>query len=571
MGNKSKQKDRGYVTATEWREEWGGAKDRSHLPFRRLPFHCCAISFTPFEDPACTADGTVYDITNIVPYVQKFKRHPVSGEPLQLKDVIKLNFYKNNDGEYHCPMLHKVFTESTHIVAIKPSGNVYCWEAIQELNIKPRFMQDLLTDEKFTRKDIIHIQDPMNLQARNLAKFDHVVKERQLQDPEELLKQQADPAYTLKSMSEDTARAMAKLGGADAQKAFEAGGGGLRAATQRMLAEAQAAGKAKGTIKEKQEGPDPRQAMQGILRHTTSRLQQAPSPAGAASRSFTSTAVNVVTKNTRQRVRVERNPSKKGYLRLHTNLGDLNLELHCDIAPRTCENFILLAESGYYTGTKFHRLIKNFMIQGGDPTGTGSGGESIYGPTFRDEVDSRLLHGERGVLSMANSGKDTNGSQFFILFKSAAHLNFKHTVFGKLVGGLNVLSAMEKVPVDGDDRPEKDIEITGCTLFVNPYKEMEEEERRKAEAARKKAEKDSAPAGPEDEPGSWFTNPSQSAAAQAGQPADGVAGGVGKYLKMPGRETTNGAPAAAAHGAEAAPAVTKHMPQQKGYGNFDAW
>ena len=71
----------------------------------------------------------------------------------------------------------------------------------------------------------------------------------------------------------------------------------------------------------------------------------------------------MVTKNTRQRVRVERNPSKKGYLRLHTNLGDLNLELHCDIAPRTCENFILLAESGYYTGTKFHRLIKNFMIQ----------------------------------------------------------------------------------------------------------------------------------------------------------------------------------------------------------------
>ena len=90
---------------------------------------------------------------------------------------------------------------------------------------------------------------------------------------------------------------------------------------------------------------------------------KAPLLAGAASRSFTSTAVNVVTKNTRQRVRVERNPSKKGYLRLHTNLGDLNLELHCDIAPRTCENFILLAESGYYTGTKFHRLIKNFMIQ----------------------------------------------------------------------------------------------------------------------------------------------------------------------------------------------------------------
>ena len=98
-------------------------------------------------------------------------------------------------------------------------------------------------------------------------------------------------------------------------------------------------------------------------RSTQAASNKAFSLAGAASRSFTSTAVNVVTKNARQRVRVERNPSKKGYLRLHTNLGDLNLELHCDIAPRTCENFILLAESGYYTGTKFHRLIKNFMIQ----------------------------------------------------------------------------------------------------------------------------------------------------------------------------------------------------------------
>jgi len=84
---------------------------------------------------------------------------------------------------------------------------------------------------------------------------------------------------------------------------------------------------------------------------------------GAASRSFTSTAVNVVTRNERQKVRVERNPNKKGYMRLHTNLGNLNLELHCDLAPRTCENFFVLSEGGYYTNTIFHRSIKNFMIQ----------------------------------------------------------------------------------------------------------------------------------------------------------------------------------------------------------------
>ncbi len=84
-----------------------------------------------------------------------------------------------------------------------------------------------------------------------------------------------------------------------------------------------------------------------------------------------------------QRVLVHRTPKSKGYLRLHTNMGDLNIELHCDITPRAAENFMALAESGYYTNTKFHRSIKNFMIQGGDPTGTGKGGQSIYGPTFR--------------------------------------------------------------------------------------------------------------------------------------------------------------------------------------------
>lgn len=96
---------------------------------------------------------------------------------------------------------------------------------------------------------------------------------------------------------------------------------------------------------------------------------------------------------------------------------------------------------------------RNFMIQGGDPTGTGRGGESIWGKPFKDELNSKLVHSGRGVVSMANSGPHTNGSQFFILYKSAKHLNFKHTVFGMVVGGLTTLSAMEKVPVDDDDRP----------------------------------------------------------------------------------------------------------------------
>lgn len=110
MGKKQNSKDRLYVTATEWRVEGGGYKGsaRHDAPFRRLPFHCCGINFTPFEDPVCTEDGTVFDILAAVPYVMRFKRHPVTGAPLALKDLIKLNFHKNTDGEFSCPVTGKV-------------------------------------------------------------------------------------------------------------------------------------------------------------------------------------------------------------------------------------------------------------------------------------------------------------------------------------------------------------------------------------------------------------------------------------------------------------------------------
>jgi hypothetical protein len=104
---KQKSKDRAYITASEWASEWGGAKDRGSLPFSRLPFHCCGLTFTPFSDPVCADDGTCFDIVNIVPYVRKHKRHPVTGAPLELKDLTQLTFHKNAGGEYHCPVLNK--------------------------------------------------------------------------------------------------------------------------------------------------------------------------------------------------------------------------------------------------------------------------------------------------------------------------------------------------------------------------------------------------------------------------------------------------------------------------------
>nr|XP_035954436.1 peptidyl-prolyl cis-trans isomerase-like 3 isoform X3 [Halichoerus grypus] len=116
---------------------------------------------------------------------------------------------------------------------------------------------------------------------------------------------------------------------------------------------------------------------------------------------------------------------------LHTDVGDIKIEVFCERTPKTCENFLALCASNYYNGCIFHRNIKGFMVQTGDPTGTGRGGNSIWGKKFEDEYSEYLKHNVRGVVSMANNGPNTNGSQFFITYGKQPHLDMKYTVFGK--------------------------------------------------------------------------------------------------------------------------------------------
>merc|ERR1712070_262612 len=162
-------------------------------------------------------------------------------------------------------------------------------------------------------------------------------------------------------------------------------------------------------------------------------------------------------------------------LTMHTSLGDMKIELHCDEVPKTCENFLALAASGYYNGTKFHRNIKGFMLQGGDPTGTGKGGECIWGGKFEDEFSDRLKHSERGVLAMANKGPNTNGSQFFILYAKQPHLDKKHSVFGRVIHGLETIDYMEKTPVNEKNRPLQEIKVNSVTIHANPIADMAEQ------------------------------------------------------------------------------------------------
>jgi cyclophilin family peptidyl-prolyl cis-trans isomerase len=152
--------------------------------------------------------------------------------------------------------------------------------------------------------------------------------------------------------------------------------------------------------------------------------------------------------------------SKKYTARFRTEKGDIVVELFADRAPMTVENFVNLARSGFYDGTTFHRVIGGFMAQGGDPTGTGTGGP---GYQFDDEFDPSLRHASAGILSMANAGPGTNGSQFFITYGPTPHLDGKHSVFGKVVDGMNVLRSLRERDPRRDRQPGDRIETIEIT------------------------------------------------------------------------------------------------------------
>ena len=144
---------------------------------------------------------------------------------------------------------------------------------------------------------------------------------------------------------------------------------------------------------------------------------------------------------------------------LETNRGTIELKLYDDVAPKAVENFKGLVDKGYYNGTIFHRVIKGFMIQGGDPTGTGRGGESIWGSPFEDEFSSSVSFDRPGILAMANQGPNTNGSQFFITTAATTWLNMKHTIFGEVVSGYENVTAIETTQTGSGDRPVEEQKI----------------------------------------------------------------------------------------------------------------
>lgn len=157
---------------------------------------------------------------------------------------------------------------------------------------------------------------------------------------------------------------------------------------------------------------------------------------------------------------VRREEARRGpNVLFETTQGSFEIALFTDIAPKAVENMTRLAQKGYYDGLVFHRVIKDFMIQGGDPTATGSGGESIWGEPFEDEFSDSVNFSKPGILAMANSGPRTNGSQFFITVAPTPHLQGRHTIFGEVTSGYEVVQKISETPVGAGDRPASEQKI----------------------------------------------------------------------------------------------------------------
>lgn len=472
MGKNQHSKDLMHIRPTEWAQDGAGFKVKK-TPFSKLPLDCCFLSLQPFEKPVGTRDGQVFDVQFIIPYIKKFGRNPVTGGKLEVRDLVPLHFHKNVEGKIHCPVLFKAFTNHSHVVINAATGHVYSAEAMEELNRKVKNWKDLITDAPFTLKDIVTIQHGDDLASREIAKFYFMVEGQQeevvktithkkaaksvAEEEEDQLKIRRNPA--MQRIYEEKAKIQAEK---DAEKQ-------LALANQTDADAADPKGQAPNEGRERQRNE----------RFTD----------GAVAESFTSTATPLRRKNElrlmtegedlEELYNIVRKDKTKGYVRVVTSEGMLNLELHCNIVPRTTDNFLRLCEKGYYDNTIFHRLIHNFMMQGGDPTNTGKGGKSAFedGKPFKDEFDARLTHQGPGVVSMANNGKNTNKSQFFISLKSCQHLDLKHSVFGRVVGGLQLIDIFNTWETGGEinaafkDRPKKPITILRTEVFKNPFKD----------------------------------------------------------------------------------------------------
>jgi peptidyl-prolyl cis-trans isomerase-like protein 2 len=438
--------DKLFVTASEHSAS-GGYRDKSAEAIKRLPFHYCALSFVQVTNPVAAPDGFVFDLVRIVPWLRANGTHPCTGAKLSGKDLLRLKLHRDADGALICPVTMKALTEHTKVAAVRTTGHVYSYDALQSLCLGPKNMRDLLEDAPFTREDVLILQDPANAEwvaAHTTTGFFHV------KNPGGSGK----PAGAGAGAGAAGARAAAGPSSAPAlaDGTVAAGGGLIRTtAASRAIYEEMA-------------------RVEGVAAGKKRAREEAEAEAGAGAGKRRAGEATPAEAELYERVRAVGRPA---FVTLVTTHGPLNLRLEAAAVPRTCHNFLLLCSSGAYDGTRFHRLIPGFMVQAGDFDGEGGVSAWGAGVPLLDEPCTRLKHSGRGVLSMANSGPNTARSQFFLTFAAAGHLDGKHCAFGKLVGGGGTLDAIEAVPSDAqaDNVPTQDVRILSVSIVQDPFQE----------------------------------------------------------------------------------------------------
>jgi len=484
-----RQKEKQYQSAHENRQNslarsgMGSSNTNGGVVQKRLPFFCCALTQVPFQHPVCMKNGIIIESSALIDFIVQHKKDPITGEPLlSTKDekIITLHMDKDEEGRWQCPILTKPFSDYTKIVAIWDRKNneayVYSYEAYKELNINPKNYIDLITGNKFhPQKDVLILNDPQDdtfQTKREIQNFWYIQNGRTMQMNKHTTTTTTNNTDVKHSVT--ATRIMEQI-----QKE--------RIENKRKVTSNEESSSIPTTTIDSNNNDKKKRKI--ILAEDVTGVKYT---SGKAAGSLTSSSMEIVgdgkngmdgnnnNNNLREatqeeilqaQFKVMRHRKEKGYVRMMTNYGDLLLELHCEMTPRTCTNFLGLCEQKVYDGTNFHRLIPGFMIQGGKANKEGSEDGSLWGPAFQDEFDDRLKHIGSGRLSMANAGPGTNKQQFFITFKPCPHLDRKHTIFGEVVDGDSILEKIQRVKTDKKDRPLEAVTIKKMEILVDPAKE----------------------------------------------------------------------------------------------------
>lgn len=623
-----RQREKQYNSAREQRDysqirsSSASARSSSRGTVQRaLPFGHCALTMLPVHNPICNRQGIIFENSAVLPFVMKYKVDPASGEPLELSQLITLNVDRGDDDDqdgdeagpssWQCPVLTKQLTGHTKVVAVLQKGgreaNVYSYQAYHELNVKPRNYVDLTTSEPFDPKtDVILLNDPENdewIQSHRVVEnFYHVRHGREL------------------GMNRDDRSGGDVRHSKTAQRILEQ----LKKSSASSPADPFSSSSSSSNL-----GPNPETSKNKKLQILASDVLGVEYTAGRAATSFTSTAMapldvgissdqRLATEEEilQSEAKVMKSLKKKGYVRLHTSIsregsasGDeerphaITLELHCDVVPRTCINFLGLCREGRYDGTIFHRLIPSFMVQGGKAPESPRDVSFWGDKDFPDEFDDRLKHAGRGVVSMANSGPNTNRQQFFITFKSCPHLDRKHSVFGRVVNddgseqqgpggrGASVLDLWESTPVDKRDRPKWEIRIVKAEVLVDPALEAQQMEEARFECliATRNAKQRKFGSSSLKASGPVFPGVAKPVAASATAASSVPA--VGRYLQDrlrpashvdsaappwagTGKDSSAGGDATSVPNGAATPQQPKNrppLPSKTSFGNFNGW